>query len=404
MHFGPILSAMRRNKVGAFLIALQMALTLAILCNALFIIHQRTTLMARPSGVDEANTFALSNQWAGSPDDLGARIRADLAALRGLPGVVDAYATNAYPLRGGGWSEGLSLQPNQKHSTAHSARYFGDDHTLNALGARLIAGRNFTADEIGERAEQDKTRTSVILITKAAGDKLFPDGSALGKTVYVEDQPQLIIGIIETLKTPWVSNAWAEKFVENSFINPEIFDSKQYSYIVRAQPGQLDAVMQAAQTKLFEVNRGRVVEKVRTYTQIRADAYRNDRALAIILGPVSTALLAVTAFGIVGLTSFWVTQRRRQIGVRRALGATRRAILAYFQTENGIIAIAGAAVGAALAVGLNLWMVTAMEMQRLNPIYVVCGAVAVVLLGQFAVLWPALRAASTPPALATRAG
>ncbi|MFI4980586.1 MAG: ABC transporter permease, partial [Nevskiales bacterium] len=173
---------------------------------------------------------------------------------------------------------------------------------------------------------------------------------------------------------------------------------------VRAQPGQLDAVMQAAQKKLFEVNRNRVIEKVRSYAQIRADAYRNDRALAIILGTVSAALLAVTAFGIVGLTSFWVTQRRRQIGVRRALGATRRAILTYFQTENGIIAGIGALLGMALAVGLNLWMVTALEMQRLDLLYVLCGAAAVMLLGQFAVLWPALRAASIPPALATRAG
>ncbi|WP_029922387.1 ABC transporter permease [Nevskia soli] len=403
MHFGPILSAMRRNKVGAFLIALQMALTLAILCNALFIIRQRVVMMARPSGVDEANTFSLSNQWVGSPEQIGAMIRGDLAALRGMPGVVDAYATNAYPLRGGGWSEGIGLAPNQKHSSAHTARYFTDDHALNALGAHLIAGRNFTADEIRERSERDKAQPGVMIVTKAVGEKLFPDGSALGKTVYVEDQPIVIVGIVDMLKTPWVSNAWAEKFVENSMLDPYIFISKQYSYIVRAQPGQLDAVMQAAQKKLFEVNRNRVIEKVRSYAQIRADAYRNDRALAIILGTVSAALLAVTAFGIVGLTSFWVTQRRRQIGVRRALGATRRAILAYFQTENSIIAGVGALLGMALAVGLNLWMVQALEMQRLDLLYVLCGAVAVMLLGQFAVLWPALRAASTPPALATRA-
>ena len=75
--------------------------------------------------------------------------------------------------------------------------------------------------------------------------------------------------------------------------------------------------------------------------------------LAVILGVVCAALVAVTSFGIVGLTSYWVAQRRRQIGIRRALGATRNAIIRYFQTENLMIAGAGAAVGIALAVCLE---------------------------------------------------
>jgi len=63
---------------------------------------------------------------------------------------------------------------------------------------------------------------------------------------------------------------------------------------------------------------------------------------------------------------------------------------------------AGGGVGVALASGVNLWMVSSGEMQRLHSIYAVVGAVVVLLLGQAAVLWPALRAASIPPALATR--
>jgi putative ABC transport system permease protein len=137
-------------------------------------------------------------------------------------------------------------------------------------------------------------------------------------------------------------------------------------------------------------------------TEARAEAYRDDRGLAVILGVVCAALLAVTAFGIVGLTSYWVAQRRRQIGIRRALGATRRAIMRYFQTENLFIASTAAVLGVALAIALNLWMVNSFEMARLHLSYALAGAVVVLLLGQLAVLWPALRAASVPPALATR--
>ncbi len=402
MHIRPILSAMRRNKVGAFLIALQMAITLAILCNALFIIQQRLSMMGRPSGIDEANIFTMKNQWVGTPEDLSARVAGDLAALRSLPGVVDAYASNSFPLSGGGWSEGISLGPDQKHSTAHTTLYFTDEHALDTLGVKLVAGRNFSTDEITDRAE-DPATPAVIIISKTLSEKLFPQDGALGKTVYVENKPTTVVGIVEKLQTPWVSNSFGEKFVEHSMLQPYHFMSMGYSYLVRTRPGQLDAVMKQAQAKLTEINRARVLDKVRPFTEVRAEAYRNDRGLAIILGVVCTALLAVTAFGIVGLTSFWVTQRRRQIGVRRALGATRRAILSYFQTENVMIAAAGAAVGTALAIGLNLWMVTTFEMARINPLYVLAGALAVMLLGQLAVLWPALRAASIPPAMATRA-
>jgi len=125
---------------------------------------------------------------------------------------------------------------------------------------------------------------------------------------------------------------------------------------------------------------------------------------AVLLGAVCSALLAVTAFGIVGLTSYWVTRRRRQIGIRRALGATRGAIFGYFQTENFLIAAAGALVGIACAVGLNLWLVSSFEMVRLQIGFALVGAGLMLLLGQAAAFWPALRAASISPALATRSG
>ena len=404
MHIRPILSAMRRNKVGAFLISLQMAVTLAILGNAGFIIEQRLGLMARPSGVDEANVFVMKNQWVGQPQDLRARVEGDLAAVRSLPGVVDAYASNSFPMNGDGWSNGISLAPHQRHSSAHLTLYFTDQHALDALGAKLVAGRNFSADEIGELHDNEPVSPPVVIISKALGDKLFPNQPAVGKVVYDEDKPMTIVGVVERLQSPWVSEAsWASAFVENSMLQPYLYLSTGYSMVVRAQPGQLDAVMQAAQKKLYEINHQRVLDSVKAFAQVRADAYRDDRGLAIILGAVCCALLAVTAFGIVGLTSFWVTQRRRQIGVRRALGATRRAILTYFQTENGIIASVGALAGMALAVGLNLWMVSSFEMSRIGAVYLLVPAAAVLLLGQFAVLWPALRAASIPPALATRA-
>ena len=131
-------------------------------------------------------------------------------------------------------------------------------------------------------------------------------------------------------------------------------------------------------------------------------AYLLPRTLAIMLAVVSALLLAVTGFGVVGLTTYWVSQRRRQIGMRRALGARRVDILKYFHTENLLIVGIGCVIGIALGLAINTLMASAMQLTRMSMTYLGIGAVIVLALCQLAVLWPALRASSIAPATATR--
>jgi putative ABC transport system permease protein len=405
MEMRPILSAMRRNKFGALLIATQMAVTLAFLANALTLVEQRIAWSDRPSGLDEADIFVMQNEMVEHPNDLAGREAADIDALRALPGVVDAYVTNMYPLQGGGWIDTINLTPDQKTPSAFTAHYMGDEHALHTMGLTLIAGRNFTADEITNRTDSDNLQPSGFIVSKALAAKLFPNGDALGKPIFIENTtPIAIIGIVDRLQGPMtVATGLFSTFAENSVLTPDRLVSDTSVYMVRAQPGRRDAAMKAAEAKLFAMGEERIL-KSKSMQQVRADAYRGDHGLIVLLSAICTALLIVTAFGIIGLTSYWVAQRRQQIGIRRALGATRQAIVRYFQTENFMIAAAGAAIGIAFAIALNLWMVRSFEMVRMDNSRAVVGAVVILLLGQFAVLWPALRAASIPPALATRGG
>jgi putative ABC transport system permease protein len=405
MEMRPILSAMRRNKFGALLIATQMAVTLAFLVNALTLVEQRISWSHRPSGLDEANIFVMQSELVDHPGDLGAREAADMEALRALPGVVDAYTTNMYPLEGGGWIETANLTADQKTPTAYTAHYMGDEHALSTMGLKLIAGRNFSADEITNRTETVTPLPSGFIVTKALAAKLFPGGDALGKSIFVEnDKPVPIIGIVDRLQGPMtVATGLLSTFAENSVITPYRLISDRNVYMVRTQSGRRDAVMKSAEAKLLAIDGNRILSST-SMQQVRTDAYRGDRGLIVLLSAICGALLIVTAFGIIGLTSYWVAQRRRQIGIRRALGATRQAIVRYFQTENFMIAVAGASIGIAFAIALNLWMVRSFEMVRMDNSRALGGAIVILILGQFAVLWPALRAASIPPALATRGG
>jgi putative ABC transport system permease protein len=224
----------------------------------------------------------------------------------------------------------------------------------------------------------------------------------LGKSIYLGSNKSKapIVGIVERLQQPWVSIT--NDRVEYAMLQPYRFVEQYSHYIVRAKPGQLQAAMKSAQKQLLAINHGRINERIRTMAESRERVYRDDRGLAIILAVVSVVLLIVTAFGIIGVTSFWVSQRRRQIGIRRAMGASRTAIVRYFQTENLMIASAGAALGILLALALNFLMAGKFEMARLDVGSTVVAAVAVLLLGQIAVLWPALRAASISPVVAIR--
>ncbi|NUO73003.1 MAG: FtsX-like permease family protein [Frateuria sp.] len=407
MQIKPILAALKRHKAGTVLIALQIALTLAIVCNALFIIRQRTEHLSRPTGMIETDLLTVANRWVGVDEKATPSLgKTDLEALRGMPGVVDATYANSYPLRGGGWSTSVNITPEKKKEMAHTTLYFSDDHALATMGLKLVGGRNFRPDEIDWVDPKAFDTTPVVIVSKALADKLYPHDSALGKVLYHSGatKPSTIIGIVERLQVPW-TGTWAGNFAENAILIPRLLTGNFGSYLVRTQPGQLERLTKAAPALLFKTNRMRVIPDergVRTFAQVREQAYKSDRGMAVLMGVVCAVLLAITAAGIVGLTSFWVGQRRKQIGVRRALGATRHDILSYFLTENLLIGAGGVIVGAVLAIGMNLWLVSHFEMERLSLLYVAAGVVALLLLGQGAVLAPAMKASRVPPVEATR--
>ncbi|HVJ62964.1 MAG TPA: FtsX-like permease family protein [Tahibacter sp.] len=408
MEFRPILSALMRSKVALVLIGLQIALTLAIVSNALFIINQRIENMGRASGMNEADTFMISSLGFGAGYDVKNAYAEDLATLRGMPGVANAAPILTVPMSQSGWSEGISLTTTQQNSDVGVAMYFIDEQGLDTYGLKLVGGRNFTADEVTHRDVRSTSWPNIVMITKALGERLWPGQNAVGKQFYLDQEkpPLTVIGVVDRLIMPWpnISNRSGDKNAyEFSMMVPQMVPfGLQTRYLVRAEPGRVTELVKAVEAKLAQTNTSRIVREARTLTEIRAECYRSDRAMLIILIAVIVALLSITALGIVGMASFWVTQRTKQIGTRRALGATRGNILRYFLTENFVITTIGLALGAVLTYGVNLWLMQAYSAQRLPVLYLVGGMIALWLLGQLAVFGPATRASRVPPAVATR--
>ncbi|MEJ2256118.1 MAG: FtsX-like permease family protein [Woeseiaceae bacterium] len=398
---GPIFRALLHNKLGTLLIALQIALTLAIVTNAAFIIQQRSADIARPTGLDEANTGLFITTIFDPKLDQMQIIRDDLEALRSIPGVIAAIPTNSVPASGSGWGDGLFVDPEQpSNESVAFGKFMVDEQGLETFGLELVAGRNLQPEDMVSVSLAENEDPRVMLASQALADELFPDGDALGKTVFNEvggKKPLQIVGIYDHMQNAWPSSS----NIDRTSLQPiyPLFGGSMY--VLRAEPGQLSRVMTEAEDYLSK-NRSRVIDRARTFAEQKQRTYSGDIAMVKLLTAVIVVLGAITGLGIVGLAWFSVTQRRKQIGTRRALGATRADIVRYFLVENGMITTTGLVVGLVATVALNWFLDTNYEVGRLPLWYLPVGMAALWLLGQLAVLIPARRASNIPPALATR--
>jgi len=385
MEIGPIWRAMMRNKTGAILSIMQ----------------ERTRVMARPTGIDEQNIFYIASVGFAEDFNEQVTIEEDLAALRGMPGVVDATQSNSIPLSGGGWSMGLQTEPGAEIDGTSVALYFVDEHGVDTFGLNLLAGENFSASDIEWRERTSREFPDKTLLTRATVEALFPDDpdSALGKTVYIgDDQAITITGIIEQMQAPW--NGWDG--VERVMLVPNHTLFGSTLYIIRAEPEMRDELMPQVEELLAARNQDRIVRSMRSMDETRERSYHADSSMVKILTFTIVLLVAVTALGIVGLASFSVNRRTRQIGTRRALGASKAAILRYFMTENLLISLVGVLIGAGLTIGLNMFMIETFSLTRISWYLLPVAMLILCIVGQIAVLGPARRASSVPPAVATR--
>ncbi|MFT3754512.1 MAG: ABC transporter permease [Pseudoxanthomonas sp.] len=407
MEIRPILSALLRHKTTAALIVLEIALACAIVCNAAFVIGSRVQSMHRSSGLDEAGMVNIETFSLDPDRNLDAARREDLAALAAVPGVTSVSSFNQIPYGNSEWMSDVNLKPQQPEPTLHATMYLDDGGMLPTFGLKVVEGRAFNPEEYIEISEMEKPDSPVTfgaaLVTRTLAGHLFGNESAIGKSVYVwGENPIRIVGVIDDLMKPGNGRAGggdSRKDYDSIILPGRVSNG---SYALRTTPERREEVLQAAVAALNKTDPNRLINEQRTLTDMRHAFYSRDRAVVWLLLAVCIALLAVTALGIVGLASFWVQQRTRQIGVRRALGATKTQILRHFQAENFLLASAGIVLGMLLAFAINQMLMSKYELPRLPWYYLPIGATLLWALGQIAVLGPARKAASVPPAIATR--
>ncbi|WCE02689.1 FtsX-like permease family protein [Pseudoxanthomonas sp. JBR18] len=408
----PILSALRHHRLTAALLTLQVALTCAIVINAGFMLVGRIQQITAASGLPEDQLSLISVSGLDDAANAQAQRRTDLTALRAIDGVQAAAALDngSMPLSRN-YSGTGACTSQEGFDRAKAARgidgisgcvsfpsYSGSSDLLSAMGLKLLAGRDFTDEErAAEKAGQ------AVIVTRSMAHRLWPGQNPVGKLLYGFNGPVPVVGMIQDVLAPMVSGVPDDTMLLLTSTSKGQISS---TYLLRSAPQDRQRVLREAAAALDKAGPVRLIpeEQRRTYTQVRREYFQRDVTMLGLLITSSLALLFVTALGIGGLANFWVGQRTRQIGIRRAVGATRGDILRHFQAENFLIVGAGVVLGMLLAYGLNQLLMRQYELARLPLLYLPVGALLLWALGQVAVLGPALRASRVPPAIATRAG
>ena len=239
MEIRALLSAMWRNKTGPLLVAAQVAVSFAVVVNVAYIVQQRLEDIRKPSGLDLDNMFWVDTQANSSDYPFASAVKADLAYLNALPGVVAASTTSQLPQT---WSESdlpFASDPQILQTAKGSVEgiiYFGTDKFLQAMGLKLVAGRDFDPGMVMPPAADWGAAMSAlppeIIVTRAMARKLFPNGNALGKTVYVGliNKSTTIVGIVDLMQA-FPASAPMDQYAMQIVIVPIISPGPNATYM-----------------------------------------------------------------------------------------------------------------------------------------------------------------------------
>ena len=406
-----IVKPLLRHRMMPLLVVMQVALACAIACNALYLLQQKLKPILTPDGIGRPSHLIVAWQIVsrGKPWQTS-RLRETEQALRALPGVTSVSVAGSLPMVTDAQFRGNVIADDSGKS-ADAAVYIGD-HLVDTLDLKLVSGRDFSA---GEQAVQNKglgfSNSGPTIITRALANRLFADGKALGKTVRMgkstDTGQRTVVGVVAhlmrndfgkgkdlhldyTMLLPGIPGQWSIPSI-GVRVAPDANPQVVRKLVEHAVKGMLGTDMVQGIHPVYD-----------TYAQLRDRALAQSRAAVWLLAGVTLVVLFVTLAGIMGMTAYWVQQRTRQVGIRRALGASKRDILRYLQVENLLVVGSGVLIGLAAAYLVNLWLMRHYELSRLPWEYLPFGALLLLALGQLAVLGPALRASRVPPVVATR--
>lgn len=403
MDLKPIFLSLKQNKFMALLMIIQIAFTMGVLSSSVLVATTTLQEWNVPSGIPHNDIVRISPEFFDDSQDVGQAIVNDLNRVKAIPAVINAAPSNAVPFTAENMID-VYLATEEDAQGFKTVVFESDEQIIDVLQLSLIDGRLITASDVvkGE-IESTPQSASEVMISQDMAKVLFGDDSAIGKTIWLAKSadPVKVIGVYSNFMTGERLNGRGKSY--HSIIRPQVkwSQNQQPHYLMRVETGTAVALLEDI-IDVFYLERGRYINssELLKRTQKRMYDGRGSRALTFLV--LSFVLLIITGLGITGLTAFQVTQKRKQIGTRRALGAKKSDIMRYFITENSVLTLIGLIIGVLVTLSITFELSEQAGQNFFNLSVLLMTALLLWLANILAVWFPAKRAANIAPAIVTR--
>lgn len=384
------------RKVVTALLLLQLAMTLALLLNSVLLAQQTQQQLNQPTGLDLENTLLVQLK----PTTAALRVypaleellNRQLDAVQAVPGVIAAaYSNQSAILHGGNNGNVYVLEQQERTNVSTVPMYFVSKGFFSVLNSQVLQG------ELPQHSVSlDSPGNPDVVLTQSLADKLFADTPAIGQ--------EINRGRVAAVITDFYGQRNGDHIMYNSIqVAPPYGVDWGYSILLRTNPAQTEAVRQQLASVLRNVESNIEIYHIRTLAEQHQHLYRNEYGLAMLLGVLSALMLLVTMVSSYSSTHFHALKRQQEIGIKRALGASKSMILLELLSENWLCTALGALLGVVLALLLNQALAQVITIPALNW-YLPLTTIAVLLLCVTVATWyPAAIATRISPATATKA-
>lgn len=388
---GPILRGLARQKSAFLLLVSEAALAFAVISTIIWVgswYHGRGSVNP---GYDVAGLISVASMGGAEPlHAADARRQREMRALANVGGVVSVAAISG-DVMDARWLTAWPVRSAEGDMPAAAGCWVldGEGALPKTLGLRSIEGT------LAQNAATE------ILVSRSMAQAFFPGSSAVGRRLHLPDEalPFSIVGVYEDVELviPYLANPTLTVIRQRP-----AGDERGSRYLVRVDADRRSQLISALSAALLRVDGARSYD-VRAFDLKTARHVMTSDGLIDTLGIIALVLAAVALLGSLAITAFLVQQRIRQVGIRRALGATPGDIVHQFLIENGVAVALGCVFGLGISLAYYFSLGHLFPGVTLSALQFGFTALLLFVDGALATLVPALRAARIPPTVASRA-